>query len=189
MPCRFSREVLRCTLAFCLALTATPLCARQKSDLTVTSVNEAEWHGQRTLSPALLIKVQVLLDRAHASPGVIDGNLGDNTRKAVEAFREISALEPNNRLDEQLWRMLVEKDSEPALVTYDIIEKDTAGPFAKSIPKDFRRKAKMQRLGYTSAGELLAEKFHMSQELLRRLNPGATFDRAGEKIESESDAV
>jgi hypothetical protein len=34
----------------------------------------------------------------------------------------------------------------------------------------------MQRLGYTSAEELLAEKFHMSQELLRRLNPGATFD-------------
>ena len=40
----------------------------------------------------------------------------------------------------------------------------------------------MDRLGYTSPPELLAEKFHMSQELLRKLNPGASFDKEGEEI-------
>ena len=40
----------------------------------------------------------------------------------------------------------------------------------------------MERLGYTSPEELLAEKFHMSQDLLRRLNPDASFDQAGQEI-------
>jgi lipoprotein-anchoring transpeptidase ErfK/SrfK len=183
---RFSLEILRCTLALCLALPATPLAARQRpasnEGLTITSVNEAQWQNQKRPNTALLIRLQILLDRAHISPGVIDGTFGENSRKAIEAVRQISGLEPSDHLDEQLWRMLVEKDSEPALVTYEITDKDVAGPFVKSIPKDFRKKAEMQRLGYTSAEELLAEKFHMSQELLRKLNPGATFDQSGEQI-------
>ena len=40
----------------------------------------------------------------------------------------------------------------------------------------------MDQLGYTSPEELLAEKFHMSKELLRKLNPGVSFDKPGEKI-------
>ena len=40
----------------------------------------------------------------------------------------------------------------------------------------------MDRLGYTSPRELLAEKFHMSQDLLRKLNPGASFDKEGQEI-------
>jgi lipoprotein-anchoring transpeptidase ErfK/SrfK len=67
-------------------------------------------------------------------------------------------------------------------VTYKITEKDIRGPFSKKIPEDFRAKAEMDRLGYTSARELLAEKFHMSQDLLRKLNPGASFDKEGQEI-------
>src|SRR5262249_30825503 len=37
-------------------------------------------------------------------------------------------------------------------------------------------------LGYTSPRELLAEKFHMSQDLLRKLNPGASLDKEGQEI-------
>jgi lipoprotein-anchoring transpeptidase ErfK/SrfK len=67
-------------------------------------------------------------------------------------------------------------------VTYKITEKDTRGPFSKKIPEDFRAKAAMDRLGYTSPRELLAEKFHMSQDLLRKLNSGAPFDKEGQEI-------
>jgi len=38
------------------------------------------------------------------------------------------------------------------------------------------------KLGFTSPREGLAEKFHMSEELLAALNPGRRFDRAGETI-------
>ena len=40
----------------------------------------------------------------------------------------------------------------------------------------------LDALGYTSAREALAEKFHMSEALLSALNPGKKFDRAGETI-------
>jgi len=37
-------------------------------------------------------------------------------------------------------------------------------------------------LGYTSPREAIAEKFHMSEELLAALNPGKKFDRADETV-------
>ena len=40
----------------------------------------------------------------------------------------------------------------------------------------------MPKLGFTSPREGLAEKFHMSEQLLAALNPGQRFDRAGEDI-------
>ena len=42
-------------------------------------------------------------------------------------------------------------------------------------------KAKLPHLGYTSVLEMLAERFHAAPELLRRLNPSASF-AAGESI-------
>ena len=67
-------------------------------------------------------------------------------------------------------------------MSYTITEKDVAGPFAETIPDDYREKRNMKELGYTSPVELLAEKFHMSQDLLRKLNPDADFGRAGQEI-------
>ena len=49
---------------------------------------------ERSFIPSPMIKLQVLLDRAHVSPGEIDGNLGENTRKAIEVFRELKGLGP-----------------------------------------------------------------------------------------------
>jgi peptidoglycan hydrolase-like protein with peptidoglycan-binding domain len=170
-------------LALFLALPATELAARQRSpSLTLKSVNDAAWEAQGKSSTPLLVKLQVLLDRAHASPGEIDGTLGENTRKAIAAYAEMKGLESTDQLTEELWRAVTENDTEPALVTYKITEKDTLGPFAKKIPEDFRAKAAMDRLSYTSPRELLAEKFHMSEDLLRELNHGASFDKEGQEI-------
>jgi hypothetical protein len=144
-------------------------------------VNAAELQQGKPSTP-LLVKLQVLLDRAHASPGEIDGTLGENTRKAIAAYAEMKGFEPTQQLTEELWRAITESDTEPVLVSYKITEKDTRGPFSKKIPEDFRAKAAMERLGYTSPRELLAEKFHMSEDLLRKLNPGASFDKEGQEI-------
>jgi lipoprotein-anchoring transpeptidase ErfK/SrfK len=81
-----------------------------------------------------------------------------------------------------LWRALADNDREAALVTYTITDKDVAGPFIEKVPKDYREKASLKRLSYTSAQELLAEKFHMSEKILGQLNPNAAFDRAGTEI-------
>src|SRR6185369_1254326 len=97
-------------------------------------------------------------------------------------YAELKHLRPNEQVNEELWRAITGSDVEPALVANNITEKDTRGPFSKKIPDDFRAKAAMDRLGYTSPRELLAEKFHMSEALLRKLNPGASFDQEGQEI-------
>jgi len=131
------------SLALFLALLATTADARQRSQsVTMASVNDSEWQARGKPSASLLVKLQILLDRAHASPGVIDGNQGENTRKAIVAFRELKGLESAEQADEQLWRMLTDSDSEAVLVTYKITDKDIAGPFPKKIPEDFLKRAR-----------------------------------------------
>jgi lipoprotein-anchoring transpeptidase ErfK/SrfK len=183
MPQPFWPKSLCISLALLLALPAMALAARQRSpSLSLESVNDAAWRARGKPSATLLVKLQVLLDRAHASPGEIDGTLGENTRKAIAAYAEMKGLEPTEQVTEKLWHAITESDAEPALVSYKIAEKDIRGPFSKKIPEDFRAKAAMDRLSYTSPRELLAEKFHMSEDLLRKLNPGASFDTEGQEI-------
>jgi lipoprotein-anchoring transpeptidase ErfK/SrfK len=156
--------------------------APASQNLSMESINGAEWDSKGRTTPALLVKLQVLLDRAHASPGQIDAKFGANTRKAIGALREMRNLPAGDRLDEQVWRALTENDREPPLATYTVTEKDIAGPFIEKVPKDFREKARLKQLAYTSAEQLLAEKFHMSEQLLRRLNPRAVFHTSGTEI-------
>lgn len=114
------------------------------------------------------LSVQVALDRAGFSPGVIDGQPGLNTRKAADAYRKQHGSEPEPLVD--------------AVVMYTITEGDAAGPFAETIPADLAEQAKLPSLTYASALEQLAERFHATPALLKRLNPQATF-AAGEQIQ------
>ena len=50
------------------------------------------------------------------------------------------------------------------------------------MPTDFREAAKLDHMSFTSVQEKLAERFHMSEELLRKLNPEAEFDKVGTEI-------
>ncbi len=69
-----------------------------------------------------------------------------------------------------------------AFTTYEITPEDAAGPYVASIPTDYSEKAKLDRLGYTSTIEKLAEQFHMDEDYLREINPGADFTRPGTQI-------
>ena len=151
------------------------------AEFTPASVNDASISGRSDLRGAALLKLQVLLDRARASPGQIDGRNGENTRKAIKAYQRLSGFKMNGRLDARLAQKLA-ADAEPVLVPYRVGEEDVAGPFVERVPEDYREKAELKRLAYTGATELLAEKFHMSEDLLRKLNPGASFDQAGAEI-------
>jgi lipoprotein-anchoring transpeptidase ErfK/SrfK len=55
------------------------------------------------------------------------------------------------------------------------------GPFVKTIPRDLMKQAKLPSLGYRSAMERLAEKFHSSPALLQRMNPRVAL-KAGAEI-------
>jgi lipoprotein-anchoring transpeptidase ErfK/SrfK len=57
-----------------------------------------------------------------------------------------------------------------------------ASQVVMTIPKDFQKMARLDRLAYRSSRQLLAEKFHLSEQLLAALNKGSNFERAGTDI-------
>jgi lipoprotein-anchoring transpeptidase ErfK/SrfK len=131
---------------------------------------------------AYLTRAQVLLDRAHFSPGVIDGQEGSNLTLAISAFQEAHRLTVDGKLSPAVWDALV-ADSAPAVTDYVITDEDVAGPFMPDIPKDdYEAMAKLPALGYGTPLEALAEKFHMDEPLLAALNPGVDFSKAGTTI-------
>ncbi len=126
-------------------------------------------------------KIQVLLARAGASPGVIDGRMGDNVNKAISAYREITG-ETLRTYDKDFIEAKLAETGGEVFTTYEITSVDVAGPYVASIPDDYGQKAQMDRMGYTSVAEMLAERFRMDEKYLRALNPGVNFDSPGTLI-------
>jgi lipoprotein-anchoring transpeptidase ErfK/SrfK len=149
------------------------------------AINDAQWRAEKaskgSFSPTV-IKAQVLLDRARFSPGEIDGKRGDNFKKAIRAFASDQGLPSTDELTEELWQKLNSTSAELAVTEYTIADDDVRGPFAKSIPAKMEEKKALAALAYISAREKIAERFHMSEELLSALNPRQKFENAGDKI-------
>jgi lipoprotein-anchoring transpeptidase ErfK/SrfK len=127
------------------------------------------------------IRLQVLLDRAHFSPGEIDGKFGENAKKALRAYAESQQLPGSDTVTDEAWKKLVQ-DDRPVLTSYTMVNKDVSGPFLSKLPSRMEDMKDIPRLDFTSPREALAEKFHMSEQLLSALNPAQHFDRAGDTI-------
>ena len=154
---------------------APPLSAEAVNDSNPPVVSP-----RGALPKAALLRAQILLDRAHFSPGEIDATDGSNMKKAVAAFQKRNDLQPTGTLDPQTWTLL-NRDAGPALVDYTLTAADVAGPFMK-IPPNMADKALLPAMGYSTPAEALGEKFHIAPKLLQQLNPRKNFDREGEVI-------
>lgn len=144
--------------------------------------------GKSTVEPALSLgarqdvaALQVLLDRGGASPGVIDGRFGSNVDKALAAYNQITGSNLRSTDAVGIQAALAQSGGD-AFANYTITPEDAAGPYVASIPEDYSQKAQLDRMGYTSVTEALAERFHMDENYLKALNPDANFNRPGTTI-------
>ena len=143
------------------------------NDATLTAPKSAKY------SPAL-VKAQILLDRAHFSPGVIDGYDGENVRKAVSAYQAAHDMPVNGQADDALLQTLIATDSAPALVAYTISEEDVRGPFVTIVhlqlhtlssllhPMHFRRFTEVRDGPIFECFRVFDCSFRLRRRLLRR---------------------
>jgi lipoprotein-anchoring transpeptidase ErfK/SrfK len=164
------------------AFSLPAMAAAAAAPLTADAVNAAGKDGASVAKPATaqVLRTQIMLDRAHFSSGEIDGAAGSNLRAAIGGYQKAKGIDATGSMNAATWTAL-NADSADALTTYTIADADIAGPF-QPIPEDMAAKAKLSALGYETSLEALAEKFHASPALLKRLNPGKDLAKAGEQI-------
>ena len=138
-------------------------------------------NNQTSVAPKLdpNLEAQIWLDRKSFSPGEIDGTMGKNTQKALAVFQELNDIPVSSNPNAKTLELLREENVEP-IVTYTITEADVKGPFTEKIPQDFMDQAQLKSLSYTSEVEALSEKFHVSPEILKKLNPKSNFAAGAE---------
>ena len=172
--------ILAALIAIPLAIAAPPVTGQDGPGLSVTlpeGVTKSQL-GQRDMQ---VLAVQIMLDRTNHSPGVIDGFMGGNTRRAIEAYRRNNDLPSGDSIDSALLRSLLDTQSGEMFRTYTLAEDDVSGPFY-DVPSDFAEQADLERVGYKNPQEMLAERFHMDQGFFDALNPDADLNRAGQEI-------
>ena len=138
-----------------------------------------------------IMQAQVVLDRVGFGPGVIDGKMGMSTENALMGFQEANDLETTGKLDDATKQALAEWERIPATRVVKIPASWSEAEYYE-IPDDPEAKSKMERLGYKSLDERLAERFHTTVEVLKQLNPGgrpAGADAAGDGEEGDMEGT
>ena len=128
-----------------------------------------------------LVRIQILLDRSAFSPGVIDGLHGENTRQAIAAWRKANGLGDGDVADAALLERLLAVDAAPVTANYVLTPEDVAGPFSPPPPGDLAAQAAAGS-NFSTPLERIAERFHITEALLKGLNPGVDFARPGQHI-------
>lgn len=133
-----------------------------------------------------VLRVQVLLERALFSPGVIDGRWGKNTEKAVYWLQKREGLPATGRVDSATFARLEELAGGTARLVEEraLTPEDVEGPFV-DMPADIYDAKDLECTCYESLPEKLAERFHVTPDLLGQLNPGRDLEalEAGDRLQ------
>ncbi|MGP4119576.1 L,D-transpeptidase family protein [Psychrobacter aquimaris] len=151
--------------------------------VSAQKVNNATWKEGMSIDRIIGTKLQALLNWHHNGVGPVDGYWGKNTRKAMQAFQQANGLAVTDTLNNETWQALTKDEKlmvQPVLVSYQITDADVTIKTTE-IPAGAEAKSKLEGLYYENITEALAEKFHISENYLKALNPKASFI-AGETI-------
>ena len=148
------------------------------SEISVQTANAGVYRlpvGRSHQGPSVL-HVQVLLNRALFSAGMLDGRWGRNTATAVQWFQARESLPTTGVVDSTTYARLAAAAGEaPTVREHVLTAEEVAGPFVQ-IPANIYEHARLRCSCYESLAEKLTETFASSAELLRKLNPGVSLD-------------
>lgn len=161
-------------LAALLLAGATPLVLPGQEQPAVASEAPAEESGAtfEPRSPANLLEAQIELHRRGFSCGSIDGVRGTQTAAALRAFQRSQQLKETGELD-KLTREALQLTEEP-LGEHTLTAEELSSLHA--VPDTWVGKSELERLGYATALEIVAERHRSNPKLIRQLNPDVNWD-------------
>jgi len=115
-----------------------------------------------------IVRVQIYLDGQLFGPGKIDGSLGQFTRKAIAHYNTRRGIRPVHN-----WGPLLENAAlavPNTYTTYTLKEGDFKH-IDKSVPAKYEDQKGLKYLPYRSTAEFLAERYHSSENFLKKINP------------------
>lgn len=122
-------------------------------------------------APAVAVEVafaiQTRLDRENFSTGGIDGRWGAKSEKALAAWQRKHKKPVTGKIDDAIVAALGKTNG--VLTTAVVAAADHAA--RRPHPASWVERSRLDRLGYATIEEMLAEKFHVYRATLRRLNP------------------
>ena len=124
----------------------------------------------RPLSFRQIIAIQTLLDRRNFSCNCADGRIGFRTRAALRAWQEARGLPPTSQPDAATLADLGDMDH--VFTNYTVTAEDHTQ--LTQNPTTWLGRSQVQRLGYTTILEAVAERGHATQQAIRDLNPQVT---------------
>lgn len=113
------------------------------------------------------VTLQVLLDRAGFSCSAIDGAWGRKSQVALATYCAVKGIAVPGKVSEARKLLF---GSEPVPFTFNVVSAAEHAELVR-IPASPEGKAALRTMGYETIQEMYAERGHLSEAALRRLNP------------------
>lgn len=118
------------------------------------------------------LAVQICLDREGFSCNTIDGNWGRKSQRALEQYCAAKGLTPPATPESAYDALFSEARDLFRIETVTQGDLDSL----TAIPEKPEDKAKLPKMGYETIREMFAERGHLSQRALERMNPGVDWE-------------
>ncbi|WP_438481689.1 L,D-transpeptidase family protein [Oleiharenicola lentus] len=157
----------------------------QTESAETSDENDPRYHVVASAPVSNWLEVQIELARRGFSSGSIDGVRGAQSAAAMKAFQRNNQLRETGDLDAATRQVLQLTD---AVFTTHIFSAEEYAVLQPVAPT-WLEKSQQTALAHASALEMLAERYHATPGLLRRLNPGIDWENILPGVEVQVPAL